>query len=242
MTLKDGAKEMDILLKSLKTTRQALLPQLRILEESMLIEQHDDTYELTTIGQLLVSEMGMLVDTVKVLDVDISYWGDRQLDFIPPGLLKRLNELGPCSVVVPGMTELLEINKEFFEMSKDSSNVTKVTTFLYPNFPVIYSAWIDNGLHISLIISAELFKKIKKDHAEEFRKYLGRGQMDLFVYHDEIKFLSFAHNDYCASLKLLRKSGEYDSKELLCCNSSAVEWCRELCEHYKGKSTRVADI
>ncbi|WP_406657463.1 winged helix-turn-helix domain-containing protein [Methanolobus sp. ZRKC2] len=242
LLLQDGMKETNTLLCSLETTRQALLPQIRILEESKLVDHRDDTYELTTIGQLVVEEMSALVDTVEVLDIDIAYWGERQLDFIPPDLFKRLNELGSCKVFIPDMTELHEINKEFFEKSKESRRVTKVITFLYPNFPSIYSEWIASGLYISLIISAELFEKIQEDNYEEFRGYLNSGKMELFVYSGEIKFLSFGYNDHCASFKLLRKTGDYDSKELLCCNPGAVKWCRELCEYYKAKSTPITDI
>lgn len=242
LLLQDGMKETKTLLHSLKTTRQALLPQIRILEESKLIEHKDDTYELTTIGQLVVEEMSTLVGIVEVLDIDVAYWGERQLDFIPHNLLKRLHELESCKVIIPGMTELHEINKEFFEKSKKSKSVTKVTTFLYPNFPAIYSEWIYDGLSISLIVSSELFEKIKRDYPEEFNKYLDSGKMELSVYSGEIKFLSFGHNDYCASFRLLRKTGEYDSKELLCCNPGAVEWCRELCDYIKLKSAPVKVI
>ena len=242
LLLKDGMKETKTLLHSLKTTRQALLPQIRILEESKLIEHRDDAYELTTVGKLIVEEMNPLVDTAEVLDADIAYWGERQLDFIPSALLCRLRELGSCNIIIPGMTELHEINKEFFEKSKTSKSVTKVTTFMYPNFPFIFSEWITIGLSISLIVSAELLEKIKRDNPEEFRSYLDSGKMKLFVYPGEIKFLSFGYNDYCAYLRLLRNTGEYDSKELLCCNPGAVEWCRELCEYYKAKSTPVTDI
>lgn len=242
LLLQDGMKETKTLLHSLKTTRQALLPQIRILEDSKLIEHLDDTYELTTMGKLVVEEMDKIVGIVDVLDIDIDYWGERQLDFIPPYLLKRLRELDSCKVIIPGMTELHEINKEFFDKSNESAQVTKVTTFLYPNFPAIYSEWIKNGLVISLIVSEELFEKIKRDYPEKFKEYLDSGKMKLFVYPGEIKFLSFGYNDHCAYFRLLRKTGEYDSKELLCCNMSAVGWCKELCEYYKERSAPIIDL
>ncbi|MDW7733533.1 MAG: winged helix-turn-helix domain-containing protein [Methanolobus sp.] len=242
LLLQDGMKETKTLLQSLKTTRQALLPQIRILEDSKLIEHLDDTYKLTTIGQLVVEEMDKIVGIVEVLDIDIDYWGERQLDFIPPYLLKRLRELDSCKVIIPGMTELHEINREFFDKSNESVEVTKVTAFLYPNFAAIYSEWIKNGLDISLIVSEELFEKIKRDHVGEFKMYLDSGKMKLFVYPDEIRFLSFGYNDHCTYFRLLRKTGEYDSKELLCCNPGAVGWCKELCEYYKERSIPITDL
>jgi len=57
LLLKDGLQEMQCFLSSLNTTRQTLLPQVRMLEEHHLVNQHIDTYELTTIGKLVVGEV-----------------------------------------------------------------------------------------------------------------------------------------------------------------------------------------
>ncbi|WP_366931319.1 hypothetical protein [Methanolobus sp.] len=90
--LQEGPTEMENLLKYLETTRQALLPQTKILEDNYLVTHYNDTYELTIIGKLIVNEMIPLLDTIKLLDIDINYWGTRNLNFIPPHLLKILNE------------------------------------------------------------------------------------------------------------------------------------------------------
>jgi predicted transcriptional regulator len=89
LLLQKGAQEMEDLLVSLKTTRQALLPQIRVLEDHYLVAHYKDVYELTTIGKLIVDEMKPLVDTITVLDSDINYWGSHNLDFIPSLLLQR---------------------------------------------------------------------------------------------------------------------------------------------------------
>ena len=74
LLLQDGAKEMEEILKSLDTNRQALLPQIRVLEEHYLVNHQNDVYKLTTIGKLLVDEMVPLLDIIEVLDIDIDYW------------------------------------------------------------------------------------------------------------------------------------------------------------------------
>jgi predicted transcriptional regulator len=48
--LQEGPTEMENLLKYLETTRQALLPQTKILEDNYLVTHYNDTYELTIIG------------------------------------------------------------------------------------------------------------------------------------------------------------------------------------------------
>ncbi|TGC09437.1 helix-turn-helix transcriptional regulator [Methanolobus halotolerans] len=89
LLLQDGTKEMKVILETLNTTRQALLPQIRILEEHHLVTDSDDTYELTTIGKLIVNDMVSVLSILNVFDVDVDYWGTRNLDFIPSHLLRR---------------------------------------------------------------------------------------------------------------------------------------------------------
>lgn len=64
LMLQDGPEEMDFFLKSLDTTRQSLLPQIRVLEDHHLVFHYDDTYELTTIGKLIVDKMIPLVEQI----------------------------------------------------------------------------------------------------------------------------------------------------------------------------------
>ncbi|TGC09546.1 transcriptional regulator [Methanolobus halotolerans] len=246
LLLKDGPREIESLLHSLETTRQALLPQLKILEESYLIGKEDDAYRLSTIGEMIVEKMTPLIETLDVLDTNIVYWGEHNLNFVPPHLLKRLKELRSCKIITPPLTELYEINKDFFKQCKISKSITLTFTFLYPNFPEIFNEWIDNGVHVTFIASKELFERIKLNYADEFRSYLNSGLFDIFVYdhttHFTTHFVSFGYNDHCAFFRLLSKKGEYDNKQLMCCSSSAVEWNKELCEYYRNRSTHITEI
>lgn len=66
LLLKDGTKETEYLLDCLDTTRQALLPQIRVLQEHCLVSHSKDAYELTAIGKLIVDEMTLLLDKIEV--------------------------------------------------------------------------------------------------------------------------------------------------------------------------------
>jgi predicted transcriptional regulator len=95
----DGPKEMGSLLKYLNTSRQALLPQTKILEAHYLIQHEKDTYTLTHIGKLIIDEIAPAIGTIDVLNNNIDYWGTHNFNFIPPHLLNRIRELGPCNSV-----------------------------------------------------------------------------------------------------------------------------------------------
>jgi predicted transcriptional regulator len=99
LLMQDGPKKMEYLLQSLNTSRQALLPQTKILEEHYLIQHEKDTYMLTHVGKLIIDEIAPAIGTVDVLSNDIDYWGTHNFDFIPLHLLSRIRELGLCNSV-----------------------------------------------------------------------------------------------------------------------------------------------
>ena len=240
--LQNGPQQMEDILTSLDTTRQSLLPQMRILEEHHLISHFDDSYGLTTVGELLAEKIQPLVETVETFDVDVEYWGNRNLDFIPSYLMKRINELDECKIITPPNMEMYNINKEFFEQCKSSKSVTKVTTFLYPNFLEIYSAWIKMGVQVIIIVNEELFQRIKLNYTKQFRELLTSGKFGLFLCSHKMDFISFGYNDYCAFFRLLLKTGEYDNKQLICYKPSSVKWSIELCQDYHKDSIQVTEL
>lgn len=90
LLLEEGPQEMEKILKALNTTRTGLLPQMRTLKEGNLVYQHRDTYELTTIGKLIVAEMISFLRAVNMFGGNYDYLGTHNIDFIPAHLLKKL--------------------------------------------------------------------------------------------------------------------------------------------------------
>lgn len=244
LLLKSGSKEMSAILQYLDTTREALLPQIRILENSYLIQHKDrDAYGLTTIGKILVDKISPLIDTLEVLESDVDYWGQHDLDFIPPHLLKRFHELEICSVMtnIPS-TEVWEPCKFVVEKSKASKSQTSVTTFLFPNFPSTLADFKKHGTKMLLVVSPELLVKIKKEMDDDFRNLLISEPNQVYVYPKKMGFLSFGYNDFCFMMRLLTKTGDYDHKYVVFSSPSALQWAKELFESYLDQSTRVIDL
>lgn len=242
LLLQAGPKEMATLLQSLETTRQSLLPQIRILEEHHLVTSSNDIYELTTIGKLVVDEMLPLLQTIEVFDYDIDYWGTRNLDFIPPHLLAKIDELKNCEIINPPITELYSFHKSFNPDFEVSSTAYTITGFLNPNFNEIFAEMLENGMNVHFIVSQDLFNKIRKEHREEFAKLIENMSFNLYVYNKEMKFLFFSFDDIHFVLSLLTSKGEFDHKFVVCKSKSAVQWIKELFEHCLKDSTPITEI
>jgi len=242
LLLQDGAKKMEFLHCFLNTTRQALLPQIRILEEHYLVAHNRDTYELTTIGKLIVDEMAPLVNTLEVLDVDTDYWGTHELSFIPSPLLNRIDELEKCEVVSPPITELYSFHQSFSLGDKEGSPAYIVTTFLYPNPYSVFTEMLERNITVNYIVSKDLFNKIRDEYFNEFAELIKDNSFNMYVYNKKMNFLFVTFNEAHLLISMLKQNGEFDHRFVLSTNTKAIEWAKELFDYYLKDSTPITEM
>jgi len=242
LLLQDEAKEMEEILKNLQTTRQSLLPQVRILEEHHLVFHYDDIYELSTIGKLIVDEMIPLMNTIDFLESDIDYWGTHNIDFIPPYLLNRICELGCCDLIEVPLHQLFDEDKQFLEEAKNTDSLFIVTSFVFPNYRKFFAELIANNVNIKVIFSQDIYEKVIRDIPGDIHHYLKTSNVQFYLYHGNFKFLSFSYTDHVVLIRLLNLEGNYDNKRLFCSGNSARVWAKELFEFYLKDSTPITEL
>ena len=242
LLLKDGAKEMEDILKTLCTTRQALLPQIRILEKHFLVSHYEDTYELTSIGEILVNDITPLLNTLEILDSDVDFWGTHNLDFIPAHLLKRIYELQKCDTKKPSNADMYDLNKTVIKSSFMSTFHRALCTFYHPNFPELFSGLMQNNVNVYFVTTPEVFDKLKKQHIEDFENLLKNELFHFYVCSVKMDFLAMVYNDYHLLLRLLKNNGEVDSSYVLCSNPDSLVWGNDIFAYYIKKSNPITEI
>ncbi|MDK2825038.1 Predicted transcriptional regulator, contains HTH domain [Methanolobus vulcani] len=242
MLLQDGPKEIDFILKNLKTTRNALLAQIKMLEEYNLVKHIDDTYELTKIGQLIVHDMSPLLKTINALDSDMDYWGTHNTDFIPPELFERIGELGECEVVDLSLTDSYQLNSSVVKTTFLSDSFFVITSFFHPDYPRVFDEMTKKNIRLCIIVSEDVLKRIQNQHSSHFTKLLNRDLFNLYVYQKDMQFQVLAHNNHCFLLRLLNNSGNIDIKHLLTFNPSALEWAQEIFEYYLKDAISISEL
>jgi len=242
LQLKDGAKEMEDLLSTLDTTRNALLPQIRMLEEHYLVSHSQDAYELTILGKMVADQIVPLIDTVETFDSDIEYWGTHNIDFLPPDLSGSIAAMKDCDIVSPSVTEMYEIHKSFQRNSKLPTFIYVVTPFLYPNYQELFSEMLGNGVNLYFIVPQEVLDKIKTSHRADFEEFIKSKYLHLFMYNRKMDFLFLVVDDFHLLMGLFKQNGDYDNRYLLCSSSNAVNWGRAFFEYCLKDSTPITEI
>jgi predicted transcriptional regulator len=242
LLLHSGQKEMTTLIESLDTTRQSLLPQLKILNEKHFIRRIDDSYELTTLGRLIVNRMLPLTNIATLLDCEWDFLGTHYLDFIPQTLIERIDELGNCYVVETTLPELFDVNEEMIKKALESKFYYEIISFIHPNFKKVFSDLTGEGVDVSIIISRDLREKLIQDKSEEFQALLGNSSIKIYLYPDNFGFVSFTLANHAILLRLLTQEGNYDNKQIIFANGNAHKWGEEFFEYYVARSERIREI
>jgi len=241
LLLHDGAKDMEFLLNSLNTTRRALLPQIKILEEHYLINKYDDTYELTTLGELVADEVFPLLNTLEVLEIDIDYWGSHNLDFIPPYLLKRINELRKCQVIKPHLSEIYDLNNTITNSCHISGSVCMIAASFHPNYPALFSEMARKNINVNAIFSKEVLEHLQKNHFT-FLEDVKRGKSFNIYILPKLDFVALVVNDHYLLMRILRDNNEIDGQYVLCSNPDALKWGKELFDYFLKDSIPITKI
>jgi predicted transcriptional regulator len=242
LLLRHSPQEMDALSECLAVDSQALLPQLQVLEGKYLICACDGGYELTAIGKLVVEQMVPLLDKLEIVIQNGSYFNNHKLDFIPGHLLSRLEELGPGKVIHPPPVEIYEPNKKFIDQIKDSSFLLLITSSLFSESAKMLAELNDNGVDVSVIFSAKLYDHILQHKPRDLERLAGSLQSKFYRYPHEIGVVSSAQNGHCLKFRMLSCENEYNYKQIIFSDQSAIKWGKDLFEHYRQQSTPVDKI
>ncbi|TGC09432.1 helix-turn-helix transcriptional regulator [Methanolobus halotolerans] len=239
LLLNDGPADREAIRNNLDVTIQTLVPHMNTLEDNYLVIKTEDIYTLTSMGRAIVNEVIPLLDMIDFFEKDIEYWGTHDLDFIPPHLVKRINEFGSCARIEVPLSKVYEAEDIFIEQAKDTKLYSFITSFVFPNFKEILIDLAANDTDILIIISNELYQKILSDFKEDLEYILQLPKLKIYVYNQNFKIMSFTLTDHNFLLRLLTLEGDYDHKRVICASDQALKWGNDLFEYYLNNSIEI---
>jgi predicted transcriptional regulator len=242
LILNDGPKSVGELVELLGTTRNALLPQIKILIENHLIYKNENSCELTTVGKLLVEEMERFLLAISAFDKNRDFLESHKIDFIPIDLLRKLKWLGQSEIVEVPLADFFDDDKEFYEKAVKSNYWLQITSTIHPSFHNFYAEMTNHIIEVSIIISEQVFEKIRKDYYYELKDLIDLDLISFYLFPGELEFQSFTFADNCINFRLLTKEGNIDNKKMIYCSNQAEEWGKAFFDYYKQISTPIIDI
>jgi Predicted transcriptional regulator len=156
--------------------------------------------------------------------------------------LQRIDKLRKCKVITPPFADIYKLNEEVLETSPVSKSHYGIVIFYHPLFPQFLLNMISNNVNVYLIVPQSVLERFRTEHATQFEILMQSELFHFSVYSGNLGFVGLACNDYYFMMRLLRNTGEYDTKYILCNDKDALEWGKELFEYYLKDSTRIIEI
>lgn len=241
--LQDGPKEMEYILKSLHDTRQALLPQMKILENHCLVNHYDDIYELTCMGKITTNKVNHVLRIFDVFEADSDYWGNHKFDFLPVNLLENIGEVGKHNVVNGSVDIMYTVDSEYVELTSKSKSCHTILSFIHPNAIPFFVDMVGKNVNVYVIFLQDVFNKVKSEYCSELRELINSDSAYLYLYQKEMtSFLGVTWNDYYTYMMLYRNDGSTDFNYVLCSIPNASDWNKEIFDFYLKDSIKITEI
>lgn len=211
------------------------------MEAANLICKGQKEYNITPIGRVAAKYLRPLVDTLYSIEKNEEFWKEHILEGIPQHLLDRISELGECVILEEGLENIYDSHKNFLNSIAESKEVYGVSSIFIPIYPEFFANLAKNNVPTSLILTANVFEKVKNEYTETMQAYLDSDNTSLYLI-DDAK-VAFVVTDNFFSMSLFFKNGSYDpQKDLVGTGKTITGWGKELFDHYKKEAREITSL
>ena len=242
LLLLEGPMDIETIKKTLNASATSIQPQVKRLKEHHLIVQEKDLYKLSGIGKIVAEKMKPLLDAFSVLEENADYWAERDMDEIPPFLLRRINELGHCTLIEPQVDHIFEMIPEYVKNAENAKKLEAAIPYFHPLFPSFYLGIAEKGASVSLILPETVLKRWVEDYREQTKKFIKMKNTKLFVCTDCERIPAITAADNFMAMALFPKDTVFDRKYVTSFEPGALLWGKELYDYYERFSERIRDI
>lgn len=218
-----------------------ILPRLKEMEDANMIVKQDGMYRLTSLGKVSAIYYRPFLDTLTSIEANEDFWRNHDLNAIPDTLLNRIQELKDCRVVRNEHEHIYDSHKSFMENVMSSTQFMGFASIFLPSFPRMFLELAQKNVPVSIIITPNVFFKVKNEHSPEIDEFIKYKHTSFHVY-DNAK-IAFAVTDRFLSLSLFFKNGTFDPRtDLVGFDSSAIKWGEDLFKHFKENSIEIKNL
>ncbi|ABE51797.1 helix-turn-helix transcriptional regulator [Methanococcoides burtonii] len=242
LLLMEGPRDIEQIKVSLNVTSRGMMPQIKKLKEKCLIVEEDETYILSNTGRHIVRNMLPLINTLRMINENRSYWEQHDINILPPHLFKRLHELGNYLLLEPDLNYTFEIPKEFTENLLRSKEIMSIISFFRPEYPKFYSQLAEKADSLTLLLSRSVFKRMEKNCASELNFLLSSKNTRLYLYKGKGRPPAIDVSDWFMYVSFFNEQGRYDHRDIMSFDNTALNWGKELFQYYCDQSTEITEL
>lgn len=240
LMLMDGGTTIENIKESLEGSTSAIMAQVKILFEQGLIEQEDDVYRLTYIGQIVLKKIHPLIKTLNVLENNKEYWRSRDLSGVPESSLDNIGDLGDVIIHQPDLNHLFEAPVQLLDSLKKSTKVSTFYSYFCPSCPLNYAELGKKETDFTLLLTRSVYTRLVEEYGEQYNCMISSKNSKLYVCDDDVaKLGALSITDDLVLIAFFNQDGVFDHQKLMSFEESARTWGNELFAYYLEKAERI---
>lgn len=234
LSLYQEPKKLEKLRKELKKPSATILHGLKELETINLVKKFQKTYELTSNGFLLTTNMIKLIENWNSVNKSKMFWNNHDISQIPEEMLKNIYLLKDAEYVNSTTSNLSNAFNTYINLISTAKNL-KIILPIYSENHLKYFIGLlrKNKLDsLNLIINKKILNSIEKN--DMLTKYiLENEKVNITCINEELKIFLTCSDDFM-SLTLFFNDGHYDDSQILIAkDKNAIKWGSTLLNFIK---------
>jgi predicted transcriptional regulator len=222
----------------LKVSKSHFAQLLKRASDLKLIEKRGDWIFTLPRGKFVLRIVDVVNDYFRFLNVFGDYLDVYILDDIPEWLITRFYELAGIEIV-ERQEDVFSPHEEFFKNLLNSKEICGYTTVFFKEYVDFFLRLAEEGRKIEVIVNRDVFSRISKEFAEEFKKGIKRENVGFYVSREDFRF-SFIVTDIFFSISFYLKNGFFDYKrDFVCKGENARRWGIDLFNYVRENSDRI---
>ncbi|HII79263.1 MAG TPA: winged helix-turn-helix domain-containing protein [Methanosarcina sp.] len=218
-----------------------ILPRLKEMENANMIIRQEGMYQLTSLGKVSAIHFKPFLDTLTAIESNEDFWRDHDITAVPDTLLNRILELKECRVIRDEHEYIYDSHKTFLDNVPASNRFMGFASIFLPSYPSMFLEMARRNIPISIIVTPNVFFKIKSEHNAEIEEFIKFKHTSFHVY-DTAK-VSFVVTDRFLSLSLFFKNGTFDPRsDLVGFDNSSIKWGEDLFKYYKENAVEIKTL
>lgn len=232
----DDSKNLDDLRQDLKKPSATILHGLKELENINLVRKVKKSYELTSNGYLLTTNMIKLIENWYSVSKSKDFWNNHDLSSLPEDLLKNIYLLKDAECVSSTTSNLSNAFNTYLKMISDAKRL-KIILPIYSENHFNYLMELlekDKIESLDLVINNRILSSLK-NHEEFNQKILHNERVHLKCLNGDLK-LFLTYSERFMSLSLFFNDGHFDDSQILIGkDENALKWASTLINYYRWR-------
>lgn len=227
-------KNLDDLRNELRKPSATILHGLKELETINLVKKVRKTYELTSNGFLLTTNMVKLIENWYSVNRSKNFWNSHDLSQIPEDMLKNIYLLKEATYISSTTSDLSNAFNAYIDLISKSKKLKIILPIYSENHLKYLIELLDkNKLEsLELVINEKVLNSLKRNEILE-KILFHDDKVNIKCLNQELK-LFLTYSDDFMSLTLFFNDGHYDDTQILIGqDKNAIKWAKSLSKYYR---------